>query len=209
MLNGNLGSDILRIYICGPHSTGKTTLLNDLRPHLGDVTVVEEVARGIIKNHGWSRDDFIPDKHPDVFRQLNEEILEAQIANDIKYSSSGEDFICDRALDPIIYCGYYVSEQAKEAMYKLHGIHEWLDRMRRSFVILVSPHPECITDDNVRLPSPIEELREFHAKFKQELHKNNIKYLELTQLDRQERVNIVIKELNKFRQRKDGRDIKD
>jgi hypothetical protein len=38
------------------------------------------------------------------------------------------DFICDRALDPIIYCGYYVSEQAKEAMYKLEGIHEWLDR---------------------------------------------------------------------------------
>ena len=89
-MNGYLESDILRIYICGPHSTGKTTLVNDLRPHLGDITIVEEVARGIIKTHGWSRDDFRPDKHPDVFRQLNEEILIAQIETDKKYSSLGK-----------------------------------------------------------------------------------------------------------------------
>lgn len=75
---------IQRIYICGAHSSGKTTLLNDLRPHLDDFKAVEEVARGIIKKHGWTRDDFLPDKHPEVFQQLNEEIVSAQIAIDIE-----------------------------------------------------------------------------------------------------------------------------
>lgn len=80
----------MRIYICGPHSTGKTTLLNDLKPHLGNIKIVDEVARGIIKKHGWARDDFIPQKHPDVFQQLNEEILAAQIEKERSYSALGQ-----------------------------------------------------------------------------------------------------------------------
>lgn len=83
-------NDVIRIYICGPHSTGKTTLLNDLKPHLGSIKIVDEVARGIIKKHGWTRDDFIPNKHPDVFQQLNLEILAAQIEVERSYSALGQ-----------------------------------------------------------------------------------------------------------------------
>ncbi|XP_045158352.2 uncharacterized protein LOC123524320 [Mercenaria mercenaria] len=202
MYKSNLGDDILRIYICGPHSTGKTTLLKDLRPHIGNIKIVEEVARGIIKNHGWTRDDFLPEKHPDVFQQLNEEVLAAQIETDKKYTRLGQDFICDRALDPMIYCGFYIGEQAKEAMYRLDGMERWLESLRKSLVVLVSPHPECIHDDSVRLSSSIEELREFYAKFEKELQHNHIRHVKLTQLDRQERVHTVLKELTTFKRRK-------
>ncbi|XP_045157031.2 uncharacterized protein LOC123523414 [Mercenaria mercenaria] len=202
MFKSNLEADIVRIYICGPHSTGKTTLLNDLRPHIGNTEIVEEVARGIIRKHGWTRNDILPEKHPDVFLQLSEEILAAQIETGKKYASLGQDFICDRALDPIIYCGFYISEQAKEAMYGLDGMDQWLESLRKSLVILVSPHPECIHDDSVRFSSSIEELREFYAKFEKELHHNQIRYVKLTQLDRQERVRTVLRELSIFRRGK-------
>ena len=80
----------LRIYICGPHSTGKTTLLHDLHPHLNGVKVIEEVARGIIRDHGWQRDEYLPDVHPETFLQLNREILEKQIQVDFACSDEGK-----------------------------------------------------------------------------------------------------------------------
>lgn len=72
-------------------------------------------------------------------------------------------------------------------------------RLRKSLVVLVSPHVECIQDDCVRLSSPIEELRNFYDMFARELQLNDIKYVKLTQLDRQERVDFVLGEIEKFK----------
>ncbi|KAH3733354.1 hypothetical protein DPMN_039780 [Dreissena polymorpha] len=83
-------TDYTRVYICGLHSTGKTTLLNDFRPHVPELHVFHEVARGIIKSHGWCRCDFVPDKHPEVFQQLNVEILEAQIKLEREYTEQAK-----------------------------------------------------------------------------------------------------------------------
>ena len=82
----------LRIYICGPHSTGKTTLLNDIVPHLTGIDVISEVARDIIRHHSWTRGQFLPDKHPDVFLQLNKEILQKQIEIDLNLSQTQGSF---------------------------------------------------------------------------------------------------------------------
>lgn len=71
--------EFVRIYISGAHSTGKTTVINDLRPHLPGVRVEMETARQIIKKHGWKREDFDPKQCPHIFEQLNSEILLANI----------------------------------------------------------------------------------------------------------------------------------
>lgn len=81
--------EVLRIYICGAHSTGKTTLLNDLKPHL-KINFVEEVARNIIQKHNWKREDFLPDVHPSTFTQLNKEILQAQVNIEFENVESGK-----------------------------------------------------------------------------------------------------------------------
>ena len=73
---------VFKVYICGAHSTGKTTLLHDLKPYLKNIKLEEEIARKIIHQHGWNREDFLPDKHPDVFETLNTEILQAQVEID-------------------------------------------------------------------------------------------------------------------------------
>lgn len=70
-----------RIYLSGAHSTGKTTILNDLKPFL-NVQFEEEIARGVIRKFGWKRDDFLPETQPENFLKLNEEILRRQIQTD-------------------------------------------------------------------------------------------------------------------------------
>ena len=44
----------IRVYLCGAHSTGKTTLLNDLMPALMQVQAYTNVARDIFHELGKS-----------------------------------------------------------------------------------------------------------------------------------------------------------
>ena len=82
-------SSITRIYVCGAHSTGKTTLINDLKPHLKNIRVEEEIARNIIRKYNWNRDDFLPDRNPGNFEKLNTEILMTHIEIDQENESKG------------------------------------------------------------------------------------------------------------------------
>ena len=77
---------VCRLYLSGAHSTGKTTILNDLKPYL-TIRFEEEIARNVIKNLNWSRDEFLPETHPERFYELNEKILQRQIQMDERNSS--------------------------------------------------------------------------------------------------------------------------
>lgn len=187
--------DSLKIFICGPHSTGKTTLLEDFIQHYHDIEVIAEVARGIIQDFGWKREDFLPEDNPENFYKLNEEIIKRQICQDIEYSKNGKGFIGDRALDPLVYVKFYLGEEARGRMLRIEGIGEWLQRMRSSFVFLLAPHKEIIQDDNTRLVSTIEELQKLYQAFEEELQCHNIPYCKITELDRNTRVQTVIREI--------------
>jgi predicted ATPase len=78
-----------RIYLSGAHSTGKTTILNDLKSHL-NICFEEEIARKVIRQFMWERDEFMPDTNPKNFLKLNEEILRQQIQIDERYRHASE-----------------------------------------------------------------------------------------------------------------------
>lgn len=84
-----------RIYLSGAHSTGKTTILNDIKSHL-NICFEEEIARKVIRHFMWERDEFMPDTNPENFLTLNEEILRQQIQIDERYhrASEGNGIIC-------------------------------------------------------------------------------------------------------------------
>lgn len=93
----------LRIYISGAHSTGKTTVIHDLLPYLPGVRVEVETARRIINSHGWRRDDFHPDRSPELFEQLNREILLANI------ELEKENFVAQRGLGFFVFIVFFCS----------------------------------------------------------------------------------------------------
>ena len=64
----------LRVFICGAHSTGKTTLLRELSK-VTTLSSIPEVARDLIGTMGISREAMDPGKHPDVFEHVQREIL--------------------------------------------------------------------------------------------------------------------------------------
>ena len=39
------------------------------------------------------------------------------------------DYISDRGIDPIVYVSYYLDQEARETMYKVENIQQWLDRL--------------------------------------------------------------------------------
>lgn len=92
----------LRIYISGAHSTGKTTVIHDLLPYLPGVRVEVETARRIINSHGWRRDDFHPDRSPELFEQLNREILLANI------ELEKENFVAQRGLGCFVFIFFFL-----------------------------------------------------------------------------------------------------
>ena len=67
-------------------------------------------------------------------------------------------------------------------------------------MLLISPHKECIHDDNVRISSSLEELRKFHDLFEQELRFNKVPFLKITVLDRTKRVEQVVAAMEAHRQ---------
>ncbi|KAK3597453.1 hypothetical protein CHS0354_041867 [Potamilus streckersoni] len=115
------------IYICGAHSTGKTTLMHDLKPHLR-VKSIEEVAREIIREHGWSRNDFAPNINPHNFEILNAEILQKQILLSEEYDTLHMDAIFERCLDALIYVELYIGHVIKSKLYNTPGLHKWILR---------------------------------------------------------------------------------
>lgn len=103
---------MLRVFICGAHSSGKTTLLKGLLAEPGhDFRVVNEIARQILAENGWQAEDFNPKINPTTFYDFQQQILRAQSHRDVELCGQNTSYISDRGLDPIIYCKMYLGEE--------------------------------------------------------------------------------------------------
>ncbi|XP_062610934.1 uncharacterized protein LOC134272768 isoform X2 [Saccostrea cucullata] len=176
--------DHLRLYISGAHSTGKTTIIQDLCPHLPGVRLEKETARRIIETHGWQRTDFHPERYPQVFEQLNTEILLANI------KIEKDNFLEKR--DPMAYTEMYLGPEALERIKHTKGLQQMMERLRTSVIFLIEPQPECISDDKVRLVSTLEELHTYTAYLKRLYDSLAIPYVTVDILDRRDRVSFIL-----------------
>jgi nicotinamide riboside kinase len=175
------------LYIIGPQCTGKTTLVNALEKtyELDTDSVstqqpifIREVARTVLKDKGFHRDDIT--KSATRAFQLQQHILEAQYNAEVTACASNASswFICDRSgLDPIVYTKCFVSPDAVE---KLFASNTWLEleaRMKESIVVLCEAGCRWLVDDGVRLmPADTEEWTRVDATFRDLLQKRGIGY---------------------------------
>ena len=118
---------MLRVFICGAHSTGKTTLVNEVGKEL-NIHVEAEVARKVIKDLNLRREDFDPKNNPTKFEELQEKILEAQCAAERRNLKNGTSYIADRGIDPLIYALVYLGEESMQRLLNLPSSKECINR---------------------------------------------------------------------------------
>jgi len=124
------------IYIVGAQSTGKTTLVDGLVsfikstcPDIPHPVVIREVARDVLKEHHFSRDE-IRSSQSRTF-ELQKLILEKQSTAERDAPSSW--IISDRSgIDPIVYAKQFAGDVGMRRL-KATSDWKWLsDRMKKS-----------------------------------------------------------------------------
>lgn len=179
-------------YIVGAQCTGKTTIVNALEASFAqkggqnangaivDQTqtprLIREVARTVLREKGFSRDDM---NTPARALQLQQCILEAQLNAEEAADAANPSpwYICDRSgLDPIAYAQVYAGQEAAD---QLLASSQWANierRMRAGVVILCEAGCSWLVDDGTRLMTSVDEWMRLDATFRELLEARHIGY---------------------------------
>ena len=192
-----------RVFLCGVHSVGKTTLLRQLSLMLDTesflppgmpVRYESEVARSVLVEMGLQKRDLNPQTRPDTFEELQNQILLKQRAVEERNNRSGSCFcFLDRGIDPLVYARFYLGEEAyRRLLAKPHAQENVaLCRDESSLVFVISPKPECIEHDGTRITPVLKEMNDFTDVMIRTLDEMKIRFVLIDVLDLTERVKIV------------------
>ncbi|PNP82149.1 hypothetical protein FNYG_04338 [Fusarium nygamai] len=199
------------IYIIGPQSTGKTTLVNklqaDLEHWLSDTSIdkpqiVSEVARAVLAKHKYSAEDILTSKTRCF--ELQQLILEAQASSENEALKTSSWFISDRSgFDPLVYAKRYAAPGAVEQLQQLTAWKEVKARMERSLIVVCEAGTPWLMDDGVRLmPGTDKEWMQVFNDFCEMLDEVGFEYsvVPRTVLDISERAELVWAKLTERRQ---------
>lgn len=131
----------LRIYVCGAHSTGKTTLARHLANQLG-LPLINEVARQVIAEFELSFETL----RVDIERagEYQREVFRRQLEVEERYP---DGFVSDRSFDNLAYAARHslVLPDLIDA-----EAERYFERVRQSLVFFVRPQRECMQNDGMR-----------------------------------------------------------
>ncbi|KAF5633104.1 P-loop containing protein [Fusarium tjaetaba] len=204
------GAHIPNIYIIGPQSTGKTTLVNrlqdDLEHGLADSSIdkpqiVSEVARTVLAKHKYSAEDILASKTRCL--ELQQLILEAQAAAEKQALKTSSWFISDRSgFDPLVYAKRYAAAGAVQRLQQLEAWKQVKARMERSLIVVCETGTPWLMDDGVRLmPGSEKEWMQVFDDFCEMLDEVGLEYsvVPRTVLDISERAELVWAKWNERR----------
>ncbi|KAL6922966.1 hypothetical protein FSHL1_000238 [Fusarium sambucinum] len=191
--------NIPNIYIIGPQSTGKTTLVHKLQddlqhwPEPKKPHVISEVARTVLTKHNYSAHDI--QTSPTRCLELQQLILEAQAVAERDALETSRWFISDRSgLDPLVYAKRYVSLEGMQELQQLPVWAEIKERMEHSLIVVCEAGTPWLTDDGVRLmPDSNDEWMAVSHDFCTLLDQLDLKYsiLPKTMLDLSRRASFI------------------
>jgi nicotinamide riboside kinase len=190
------------IYIIGPQSTGKTTLVNKLRSEpnhwrhklpIAEPQIISEVARSVLSEHEFTADDITSSQQRCL--TLQRLILEAQVQAENKALEKSNWFISDRSgIDPLVYARRYASAQGAVELQQLDVWIQAKARIKDSLIVVCESGTPWLADDGVRLmPQNEEEWLQLFQEFCAVLDDLGLQYsvVPKTMLDLSERAEFV------------------
>jgi len=192
------------VYIIGPQSTGKTTLVNALVERFrGDVPVIQEIARHVMKEKGYSRIDVDSTDSERRFAMQND-IFHAQLEKEDSYLQSGTTFVSDRsAIDPLVYLMHYSGTKMLDKVtsrVEWQKVRERYGDAKESLVVLLLPVEEFLIDDDIRyMAKSVHDWHSLAVSFQRFLHEQDIAAIEFGEESRDigDRVECLLTELEK------------
>ena len=176
-------SNPLRIYICGPQSSGKSTLARWISKKYR-LPLVTEVVRSVVAEREIQLDQMLADL--ELAFSVQREIAERQLLSEEK---AGERFVSDRAFDHLAYSANHTMRS--------HEIAQWannyLQRVRHedSIVFFVRPHQQLVTEDGVRNNLAWDEIVRIDGMIKLLLGIYNINYVSIDSINMVDRARTV------------------
>lgn len=139
----------MKIYLCGSHSCGKTTLAIEIARRY-NFNVVSEAARDIISAQKIDLSSFA--KNIMAADQFQADVVaehdERQYAYTMKQRESGGNLVFDRGIDFLVYASMFSTmchQQTKK-------YQDYIDHMKEDDVrvFVLDPHESKMEDDGVR-----------------------------------------------------------
>jgi len=140
----------VRIYVCGAHSTGKTTLARHIAAHTG-LPLLNEVARQVMAEREMTFEQVRADL--DAVNKYQRAVFQRQLETE-EQTKGG--FVSDRAFDNLAYAARH-SEILPELLADPR-IEEYFATLRKSLVFFVRPHRSLLADDGIREASSWDEV---------------------------------------------------
>jgi nicotinamide riboside kinase len=194
------------LYIIGPQSTGKTTLVNALaRAFVDNVPVIREVARKVMAEKGYSKVD-VDSTDPERRFKMQRDIFTAQVETENSLLNSKDlSFLSDRsAIDPLIYLLRYSGTTHLTRLTSTDLWNDVRDRYRdvsKSLILLLLPVEKFLDDDDIRyVPKSLEDWYALADDFRAFMVEEKIPFLETGDecLEVEERVLWVLSKLLPF-----------
>lgn len=195
----------LCVYLIGPQSTGKTTLVNALSRAFDDkVPIIREIARNVMADKGYSKIDVDSDDKERRF-SMQRDIFTAQVEAEMALLGSPEtvSFLSDRsAIDPLVYLLRY---SGRDEVDRLTSTDIWRavrDRYRdtsKSLTLLLLPVEEFLDDDDIRyVPKSRDDWYALADDFRAFMLEEGIPFIGIGGecLDIEERVRLVLSKLH-------------
>jgi hypothetical protein len=169
----------------------------------GDVPVIQEIARNVMEEKGYSRID-VDSTDPERRFAMQHDIFHAQLEKEDSYLESGTNFVSDRsAIDPLVYLMHYSGTKSLDKMtsgVEWRKVRERYGDTKESLVVLLLPVDEFLIDDHIRyMAKSIQDWHSLAASFQRFLHEQDISAIEFGEERRDigNRVDRVLTELRK------------
>ena len=180
----------LRIYVCGSHSTGKTTLARQVADRTG-LPFLNEIARQVIAERELTFE--VMRANVSLVNDYQEEVFKRQI----KHEEQHQSFVSDRCFDNLAYSARHT--EIFQTLMKRPAIKSYIKKVKNSLVFFIRPHPDLMMTDGFREQSNWNEIVRIDAMVEMLISWFDIPVIGITELNMRNRLRTAMSAVRWYR----------